>query len=255
MSILNRLGNKTKLVKKLLPLFPPHKMYGEPFFGTGSVFFNKPKVKYNYLNDLDKDVYNLFRQVVDNKDELVHWIEKTPITETQFKLWGKGMREESDVLNAVRFLWISNFGLYGKPSTLRIGALNPRASILREIDLTFDYLKDAYFFNTDFRDYFRKLDYKTNKKDTFIYNDSPYLETDDNYSNSFTEEDTRDLFEVMLDSGVRFAISEFNHPFVLEQIKKHKLNLHILGERTNLKNKRVEILATNYQVNQHKLQI
>ena len=46
MSILRRLGNKKKLMDKLLPLFPPHKIYIEPFFGAGGVFFNKPKAKY-----------------------------------------------------------------------------------------------------------------------------------------------------------------------------------------------------------------
>lgn len=68
--ILRRLGNKKKLLPKLLPLFPNHSIYVEPFFGTGSVFFGKPKAKYNILNDLDSDVYNLFQVVMRKKEEL-----------------------------------------------------------------------------------------------------------------------------------------------------------------------------------------
>ena len=59
--ILRRLGNKKKIAKKIQAYFPPHKIYIEPFFGAGGMFFNKPKAKYNIVNDLDSDVFNLFQ--------------------------------------------------------------------------------------------------------------------------------------------------------------------------------------------------
>ena len=63
--ILRRLGNKQAIAHKIIPYFPPHKIYIEPFFGAGGMFFNKPKAKYNIVNDLDSDVFNLFQQGVD----------------------------------------------------------------------------------------------------------------------------------------------------------------------------------------------
>ena len=36
-------GGKQTLLKYLLPLIPQHRMYCEPFFGGGAVFFAKPK--------------------------------------------------------------------------------------------------------------------------------------------------------------------------------------------------------------------
>ena len=53
--ILRRLGNKKKIAKEIQKYFPPHKIYIEPFFGAGGMFFNKPKAKYNIVNDLDSD--------------------------------------------------------------------------------------------------------------------------------------------------------------------------------------------------------
>ncbi len=38
-------GGKQKLVSKILPLIPEHKLYAEPFVGGAAVFFGKPKVK------------------------------------------------------------------------------------------------------------------------------------------------------------------------------------------------------------------
>lgn len=78
--ILRRLGNKKKIAHKIIQYFPPHKIYIEPFFGAGGMFFNKPKVKYNFLNDLDSDVFNLFQVVTDkNKNkEFLKMFENMP---------------------------------------------------------------------------------------------------------------------------------------------------------------------------------
>lgn len=42
-------------------------------------------------------------------------------------------------------------------------------------------------------------------------------------------------------------MSEFDHPFILEQAKQRNLNVIVIGERQNLKNRRTEILVTNYE--------
>ena len=44
-----------------------------------------------------------------------------------------------------------------------------------------------------------------------------------------------------------FGYSEFNHPFLIEEAERRGLFINYLGERQNLKNRRVEILITNYQ--------
>mgnify|MGYP000216877373 CR=1 FL=1 len=49
-------GGKQTLLKYLLPLIPQHKLYCEPFFGGGAVFFAKPKsdvevININYINE------------------------------------------------------------------------------------------------------------------------------------------------------------------------------------------------------------
>ena len=118
--ILNRLGNKKKIAKKISKFFPAHSVYIEPFFGAGGMFFNKEKSKYNIVNDIDTDVYNLFRQLVDNKEKLIYYLTLFSITEKQFVEWVKGKREKTNILNAIRFLILSNFSLYGKNTCLKI---------------------------------------------------------------------------------------------------------------------------------------
>ena len=102
---------------------------------------------------------------------------------------------------------------------MRVGLTNPKKQILKNIDITLKWLKDSYFFNCDFRDFFKKMVYKNDVDKCFCYCDPPYLGTGDNYSDSFTEKDSEDLFKTLIDSGVKFAISEFNNPIILKSRK------------------------------------
>ena len=80
----------------------------------------------------------------------------------------------------------------------------------------------------------------------FVYADPPYLHTGNNYAAGFTMADTADLFDLLAQSGMRFAISEFDTPAILDLAAAHGLRVHAFAERCNLKNRRVEILVTNY---------
>lgn len=248
--ILRRLGNKSAIADKIIPYFPAHKIYIEPFFGAGGMFFHKPIVKYNFLNDIDNDVFNLFMVIKDKKEELQEAFVKTPIHQSLLTYW-KAHDENDPILKAVRFLFISNCTLHGNGGSLRMGTTdNPKQNFIENIDKTFEYISTAKFSNCDFREVISKIGFIQDGRDqegqTFIYADPPYLETKDNYSHSFTETDSNDLFNCLSESGCKWAMSEFDHPFILQQAKERKLNVHIIGERQNLKNRRTEILVTNY---------
>jgi DNA adenine methylase len=247
--ILRRLGNKKKVAKLILPHFPPHKIYIEPFFGAGGMFFQKPKAKYNIVNDLDSDVFNLFQVVMNQKEELEKAFYMMPIHSDLLEHW-KANEETKPIRKALRFLFLSNFTHLGVGDCIKASIGNDKDILLSNIDKTFVFINDAKFVNADFRIFikkylsFRGIDEINN---SLIYCDPPYLGTGDNYSNSFTEQDTIDLFEVLIKTGCKFAISEFDNPFVLELAKKHNLKVITIGERQNLKNRRTEILIVNYR--------
>ncbi len=101
--------------------------------------------------------------------------------------------------------------------------------------------------NCDFRDCLKKIEYRDLENDHFVYADPPYINTGNAYSNNFTEQDTKDLFELLVNSGLKFAISEFDNDFVMSLANDYKLNIITIGERQNMKNRRTEILVTNYK--------
>jgi DNA adenine methylase len=139
----------------------------------------------------------------------------------------------------------------GKPDTLSLILSNTSYILLENLKSINQKMFNCYFTNYDFRELLNKISWRNelNKEEAFIYCDPPYLGTTNNYEFGFKEQDTIDLFNIMLESKMKFAISEFDNPIIIELAKKHKLNIEIIGERVNIKNRRTEILITNYDTN------
>ncbi len=245
--ILRRLGNKSSIASEIQKYFPAHKTYIEPFFGAGGMFFNKPKAKYNFLNDIDNDVYNCFDVLIRQRKELTDYLTAIPYHQAFWEECKKG-EPANKIEKAVYFLVLSNFGYMGKPDTLKFDDSNSKKILLQNINKTYDFLSDVdnKFTNCDFRDMLKKIAFK-NIDDVFIYNDPPYLNTGDNYIDSFKEQDSINLFDMLQNTGCKWAMSEFDNPFIIKQAKERNLNVHIIGERQSMKNRNTEILVTNYQ--------
>jgi len=245
--ILRRLGNKQGIAEKILQYFPKHSIYIEPFFGAGGIFFNKPKADFNIMNDIDSDVFNLFTVISTNKDEFEQLFRITPIHQELLNYW-KTTIETDPIKKAVRFVCLSNNGFMGMPN-IRFGADNNGLEVYKYLDATSKKIFGVKFDNSDFRKFLTKLCWRNEdeKQRAFIYADPPYLGTTDNYSHSFVETDSNDLFDSLQNTGCRFAVSEFDNEFVLLQAKNRGLNVITIGERNNLKNRRTEILITNYE--------
>jgi DNA adenine methylase len=243
--ILRKLGNKRKIALDIQKHFPFHNMFIETFFGAGGMFFYKAKAKYNIVNDLDSDVFNLFKVVTTRKEELKKAFFQMPIHSDLLEHWINN-NETDEIQKAIRFLFISNFTFLGTGEAIKYGNENPKNKMYHYIDKTFDLIHDVQFMNKDFRIFLNSIQIREPEK-TFIYNDPPYLNKVNNYSHSFTEADSNDLFDQLENTGCKWAMSEFNHPFILKQVNSRHLNLITIGERQNIKNRETEILITNYK--------
>ena len=71
-------GSKWSIADWIIQFFPKHHSYLEPFFGSGAVFFRKPRSNIETVNDLDGNVVNLFRWIKADPERLAHEIYYTP---------------------------------------------------------------------------------------------------------------------------------------------------------------------------------
>ena len=247
--ILTRLGNKRRMKPELLQQFPDHKMRIELFFGAGGSFFYLPKPQYAILNDLDDDVINLYLMVQNNLEHLRREIELVPVTSSLMVYWKKNL-ETDPIRKALRFLFLSNFSYMGKGDTLRLGLDNAKKSILKNLNKTFELLQDVKLTSRDFREVLPKISFTkglNDKEKCFVYLDPIYLGTEHYYKvPNWTKDDSIDCLEIVKNCGIRSAMSEFNHPFIVKEAKARGLNVIGLKDRANIKNRKLEILITNY---------
>jgi len=237
------------MAKNLAHYFPNHKMRIELFFGAGGSFFYLPKPQYAILNDLDDDVYNLYMVVLRDSEGLKNEILRVPLSETLIKYW-RSNRENSEMMRAVRFIYLSNFTYMGKGDTLRLGLDNAKLTLIDNVDKTLLDLKTAKITNRDFRDVLPRISFSkgvNDKSKCFLYLDPIYLETEHYYNvPTWSKDDTVDCLEIVATSGIRSAMSEFAHPFVLEEARRRNLIVIPVKSRANIKNRQTEILITNY---------
>ena len=53
-------GGKQSMINEILGRIPEHRLYVEPFFGGGAVFFAKPPSKVEIINDVNSEVINFY---------------------------------------------------------------------------------------------------------------------------------------------------------------------------------------------------
>jgi DNA adenine methylase len=245
------------------------------------VFFNKPLAKKNFLNDNCKPLIELFETAINKGEELAEYLEHSPYSQRLFNHFRdtppdtcefmknddvskefsfedivNAVMKNDDIVRAIRFLYLSNYSFLGGGETMRIETGNNKQILLKNLKefLGSDYIKNTTFTSHDFRKFFDVMHIRneSQKQRSFLYSDPPYFKTENMYGENFEEvkwkeQDVLDLFEANIKSEVKFAISEFNHPFILETAKKHNLNIIEIGERHNLGNRKTEILITNYE--------
>jgi len=72
----------------VVQLFPEHEIYVKPFSGAASVLLRKPRSHGEVYNDLNQDIFNLFRDLRDEKiaTRLREVCELTPYSRDEFQL-------------------------------------------------------------------------------------------------------------------------------------------------------------------------
>lgn len=109
------IGGKRRLAKHLLPLFPEHECYVEPFCGAAALFFMKAPAKTEVLNDINGDLVNLYRVVQHHLEEFVRQF-KWALVSRQIWTWLDATPVDTltDIQRAARFFYLQKLGFGGK---------------------------------------------------------------------------------------------------------------------------------------------
>lgn len=129
------IGGKRRLARRILPLFPAHTCYVEPFCGAAALFFSKAPAKAEVLNDINGELVNLYRVVQHHLEEFLRQF-KWALTSRQIFKWLQAQPPEplTDIQRAARFFYLQKQAFGGKVEGQTFGVATtapPRLNLLR----------------------------------------------------------------------------------------------------------------------------
>lgn len=179
-------------------------IYIEPFFGGGSVLWNKRMHKVEIVNDIWAELTNFYLVLRDNFEDFHAMVQFYQYDENMFRVLKEEIRQEEDkVKRAVYFFFLMNCGFSGRTnfSSFSYGLkYNKALALLRRIkDLGFFHnrLRNVQIVNKDFRELLQTVlkNRWTNK--VCIYADPPYYTKEHLYKGDFNRKDHEDLAELL----------------------------------------------------------
>ncbi|CAI8743254.1 DNA adenine methylase [Methylococcus capsulatus] len=116
------IGGKRRLARHILPLFPPHDCYVEPFCGAAALYFLKEPAKCEVINDINGELVNLYRVVQHHLEEFVRQF-KWALTSRQIYEWMKATPEQTltDIQRGARFFYLQKLAFGGKVESMTFG--------------------------------------------------------------------------------------------------------------------------------------
>lgn len=181
------MGGKRRLAKHILPLFPDHSCYVEPFAGGAALFFMKKPSEVEVLNDVNGELINMYRIVKYHFEELVREFRWSLVSREMFG-WQKNTTTESltDIQRAARFYYLQKMTFGGKATGQTFGTATrspPKLNLFRidkDLSVAHKRLSRTYIEHLDWQDCIRRYD----SPETLFYLDPPYYGTT-GYGNDF----------------------------------------------------------------------
>jgi DNA adenine methylase len=195
-------GGIRMLFSKVLKLIPPHKVYVEPFGGSGRVLFNKRPSESEVYNDINGDLVNFFRVLRDDEkwEKLREKLLLTPYSRQEFEdiLSSKDRDKLDDVERARRFFVLCRQSFIGSLKDWSSKSSRVIKTYYSSIDFLPYFhtrLRNVKIEHGDFEDIICRYD----GPETFFLVDPPYIGTDESYEHlSFSLDDHKRLVKALL---------------------------------------------------------
>ena len=175
------IGGKRRLAKHILPLFPAHTCYVEPFCGAAALYFLKTPSKTEVINDINGELVNLYRVVKHHLEEFIRQF-KWALVSRQIYKWLQDTPEETltDIQRAARFYYLQKQAFGGKVADHTFGTSTtsaPRFNLLRieeELSMAHLRLSRTLIEHLDWHQCIERYD----RPHTLFYCDPPYWGTE-----------------------------------------------------------------------------
>lgn len=259
-------GGKAGMAPQIVALMPEHRVYMEPFFGSGAVLFAKPPCRFEIVNDIDRTVVTFFRVLREDLDELERVCSLTPHARSEFV--DATFDEDLTDLERARRFWVRVNQSFAKTAGVQTGWSITTArtqsipdSILSRLGRfrpAVERLMGASIECCDAADLVTRLA----TADTVVYADPPYLaetrrgrdrQRPGDYRHDMgLAEDHERLAEVLRSTPAKVILSGYPSPLYDELygdwwwVDTH-VTVHSSNAATSERGKRTERIWCNYE--------
>ena len=253
-------GGKQSMLNEIIPMIPIHKIYCEPFFGGGAVFFAKQLSYLEVINDTNDHLITFYEVMRDRFDELNEMIQDTLHSEA-VHLVARDIYHNRIEASKVQIAWafwvITNMSfagsIYGgwKWCNGSAGSHSGRYMRKRRTDflLLRSRLKDVQISKKDALEVIQKRD--TPK--TFFYLDPPYPGANQAHYYGYSMKQFVELLTNLSTLQGKFILSNFPSQTLKWFIIKNGWNYRIFKKQNKVSNLntpryKYEVLVWNYEI-------
>lgn len=254
-------GGKQNLISTIIPLFPNHQTYVEPFVGGGAIFWAKRPSEVEVINDYNRELINFYEVC---KNEFVE-LEKM----VRISLHSRSLHADASVMynNPHLFsriqrawsVWVLSSqsfsamldGTWGYDKIK--GTTSQKINNKRE-SFTEDYairLQNVQIENTDALRIIRSRDYEW----AFHYCDPPYFNSDCGHYDGYSIEDFEALLKTLEECKGKFLMSSYPSDILASYSLKNKWSTRKVTQTVSVANgtggagkKKIEVLTANYDL-------
>lgn len=254
-------GGKQNMLKHIKPLIPQHKIYVEPFFGGGALFFNKTPGNREIINDINDNVINFYRVLQTNYIELKKQVNCTLHSRSIYnhaRVILKNPGKHDSVMRAWAF-WAQIHMSFGNRLLsawgygIKKGGCSPEYIYSRKERFAkafSDRLRHTIIENNEAHKVIQTFD----TPETFHYVDPPYISADQGPYKGYKESDfIRDL-DVLVEIKGKFLLSSYPEEILNKYRDKHGWRCMqvegpvLINNNRTAKKRKIECLTWNYDV-------
>lgn len=221
-------GGKQRLAETILSMIPKHRIYCEPFFGGGAVFFAKPPAELEVINDSNGELINFYRVLKTDYKNLESEI-KCTLHSREYHQAAKVVLGYPQLFSEVKRAWaiwtLANQSFASKLGgtwrcDLQKNSTAKRLNNKRE-NFTEEYAKRLEQTQIENRDALKIIKLWDNK-DAFFYCDPPYFNSDMGHYKGYTEQDFENLLVTLSEIKGKFLLSSYPSEILDRYTKKYR---------------------------------
>ncbi|MDD2984684.1 MAG: DNA adenine methylase [Crocinitomicaceae bacterium] len=254
-------GGKQMMIKEIIPLIPEHRIYVEPFFGGGAIFWAKEPSKTEVINDVNMNIVNFYEVLKHDFFKLRAKVEATLHSRETYKKamiiydspW---LFADDPVIRAWSFYVVTNQGFSSKIGTWGYDRDKRAVTIQNKIDSFKEELSERIKYVQIEQNDAHKVILSRDTEETFHYVDPPYIDSNQGHYGGYTIDHYRRDLEALSKVKGKFLLSSYPSEILDEFTKEHgwytktfeKTLCASNGAKLNVRKKKVEVLTANFPI-------